>query len=339
MKKFLILIVIAGAIVGYYYWQVLGLDIPGVKPDPVFELPAYVFAERPARIEGGYWLLAHPMPTARVGLAAAQINGRIYAIGGIDRWGQTLKTVEIFDTFTNSWSAATPLPVPLHRAAAVASGGRVYVIGGLQGAALKPTDGLYIFDPETGVWTTGPVVPQLLGAAFAVAVDDQIHVFGGRNSFGPMGIHLVFDIPADKWEKVDDMISVREGMAGDEFGGRIYAAGGRAGSRTQNLGTFESLELASGEWEALEPLPTPRGSIGAAFVRDRLYVFGGEAVSSALDQVEAYDAGRHLWEAVGRMPVPLQGFGTASINDRVYLIGGGRRPGWSVSDLTLVYIP
>ncbi|MFA6603216.1 MAG: kelch repeat-containing protein [Patescibacteria group bacterium] len=339
MKKFFILILIIGAVAGFYYWQVLGSDKFGLWPDPVYELPNYVFAERPVRTEGGYWLLARPMPTARVGLAATQINGRIYAIGGVDRWGQTVKTVEVFDTFTNSWSAAPGLPVPLHRAAAVAQGGLVYVIGGLQGAALKPTDGLYIYDPKTSSWTAGPAIPQLIGGALAIATDDQIHVFGGRNSFGSLGTHFVFDILAGQWSKADDMISVREGMAGDEFGGHIYLAAGRSGSRALNLGTFESFDLAAEQWDALEALPTPRGNLGAAYVKGRLYVFGGEGMSSALDQIEAYDAGRHVWQSVGRLPVPLQGFGTASINDRVYIIGGGRRPGWSVSDLTLVYIP
>jgi len=339
MKKLFILILIVGAAVALYHWQVLGVDPPWTKPDAVFELPAYVFAEHPARVDGGYWLLAHPMPTARVGLATAQINGRIYAIGGIDRWGQTVGTVEIYDTFTDTWSPAPPLPVPLHRAAAVAVDGRLFVIGGLQGAALKPTDGLYIFDPETRSWTVGPPVPQLLGAALAVAVDGQIHVIGGRNSFGPLSIHLVFDTVTSKWSKSEDMNSVREGVVGDEFGGRIYAVGGRAGSRTMNLGTFESFDLTAEQWDSLDQMPTPRGSAGAAFVRERLYVFGGEGVSSALDQIEAYDAQRHAWESVGRMPVPLQGFGLASINDRVYIMGGGRRPGWSVGDLTLVYIP
>ena len=68
------------------------------------------------------WVSVASMPTARSGLAAAVVNGKIYAMGG--RSGPSIPsidTVEVYDPGTNTWSNAAPMPTArnLHRAVAV----------------------------------------------------------------------------------------------------------------------------------------------------------------------------------------------------------------------------
>ncbi len=52
------------------------------------------------------WGTAPSMPTARGRLAAAGLNGKIYAIGGYTKYGvETFyRTVEEYDMATNTWS-------------------------------------------------------------------------------------------------------------------------------------------------------------------------------------------------------------------------------------------
>jgi len=51
------------------------------------------------------------MPTARAGLAAAAVNGKIYTFGGSVSSSQgSLNTVEVYDPGSNSWSVAVPCP-------------------------------------------------------------------------------------------------------------------------------------------------------------------------------------------------------------------------------------
>jgi len=68
------------------------------------------------------------MPTARGGLAAAAVGGRLYAFGGENPG--VFATTEAFDPATNEWRRLADMPTPRHGAGAVAVGGTIYVIGG-----------------------------------------------------------------------------------------------------------------------------------------------------------------------------------------------------------------
>src|SRR6266849_5932161 len=67
------------------------------------------------------WSTLAAMPTARFGLAAARgSDGRIYAIGGIDKNGIPQKVVEAYNVSTNSWTPVAPLPAARYGLAATA---------------------------------------------------------------------------------------------------------------------------------------------------------------------------------------------------------------------------
>jgi N-acetylneuraminic acid mutarotase len=75
------------------------------------------------------WQTRAPMPTARSGIAAAVLEGKIFVVGGEAPSG-TFNQVEAYDPKANSWSTFAPLPTPRHGLGAVAVGGRLYVIAG-----------------------------------------------------------------------------------------------------------------------------------------------------------------------------------------------------------------
>jgi len=70
------------------------------------------------------------MRTARYGLAAAAINGKIYAIGGFDGRNY-LNTVEVYDPGSNSWSTAASMPTARSSLAAADASGLIYAVGGI----------------------------------------------------------------------------------------------------------------------------------------------------------------------------------------------------------------
>ncbi len=75
------------------------------------------------------WTNKAPMPTAREQLAAAAVNGKIYAIGGFDG-GVRLATVEEYDPLTNSWATIATMPTARRLLAAAEANGKIYAIGG-----------------------------------------------------------------------------------------------------------------------------------------------------------------------------------------------------------------
>ncbi len=75
------------------------------------------------------WQARTPMPTARSGIAAAMLAGRIVVVGGEAPAG-TFAEVEAYDPKTNQWSAFPHMPTPRHGLGAAVVGDRLYVIGG-----------------------------------------------------------------------------------------------------------------------------------------------------------------------------------------------------------------
>jgi N-acetylneuraminic acid mutarotase len=78
---------------------------------------------------GDRWQIRANMPTARSGIAAAVLDGRIFIFGGEAPAG-TFGEVEAYDPKTNSWSAHARMPTPRHGLGAAIVGGRIYVISG-----------------------------------------------------------------------------------------------------------------------------------------------------------------------------------------------------------------
>src|SRR5476651_2217013 len=58
----------------------------------------------------GKWTRKAPMPTVRDYLAAATLNGELFAMGGTNGGGQILTTVEAYDRHSNSWTTKAPMP-------------------------------------------------------------------------------------------------------------------------------------------------------------------------------------------------------------------------------------
>src|SRR2546421_8774263 len=84
---------------------------------------------------------------------------------------------------------------------------------------------------------------------------------------------------------------------------------------------------------------SPRSGITAAVVKDRIYVFGGEAPSGTFRENEAYHPASDSWEALAPMPTARHGLGSASLDRRIYVICGGPPPRWQLSTVKQMVPP
>lgn len=79
------------------------------------------------------WTTGAPMPTARSGIGAAVIDGKIYVIGGrgwVDERGGVFRTNEAYDPKSDSWVEETPMPTPRHGFAKGVLDGKLYAVSG-----------------------------------------------------------------------------------------------------------------------------------------------------------------------------------------------------------------
>ena len=75
------------------------------------------------------WTALPPVPTARGGIAAATLGGRIHVFGG-EGSGGTFVANEAFDVARGSWVRLAPLPTSRHGLGAATVDDAIYVIGG-----------------------------------------------------------------------------------------------------------------------------------------------------------------------------------------------------------------
>jgi N-acetylneuraminic acid mutarotase len=138
-------------------------------------------------------------------------------------------------------------------------------------------------------------------------------------------VAYAFDFRRQRWTTLRGP-TPREHLAAATLNGHVYAMGGRVGGIDGNLTT---VEVFSGRWRAIAPLPEARGGTGAAAVAGRLVSVGGEAPSGTIASVYAFSGGR--WERLPDLPTPRHGLAVVAVGKRVYVIGGGPRPGLFVS--------
>lgn len=80
------------------------------------------------------WSTRAPMPTARSGVGAATIDGKIYVIGGegwTDELGGVFRTNEAFDPTSNSWAEEAGMPTARHGFAKGVLDGKLYAVSGV----------------------------------------------------------------------------------------------------------------------------------------------------------------------------------------------------------------
>lgn len=282
--------------------------------------------------EAGGWSIAAPMLAPTSEQAIAELNGRVYSIGGYPPGRIPVTTIQVYDAATNRWEYGPPLPVPMHHAMAAPVGGKLYVIGGEfdgagTGRAEVYLDSVYELDPSVGAWVLKAPMPTGRSAGGAAVIDGKIYVAGGRPPRG--SDFAVYDPAADLWQVLLELPTQRNHLAVGAIGGKVYVAGGRFGGgfSSGRTAALEIFDPAIGAWSSGAPLPLPRGGVAGVVERGCLYLIGGEGnyddPRGLFDQNEAYDPRTDTWYPLAPMPTPTHGLvGAAVVNGRIHVPGG-----------------
>jgi len=256
--------------------------------------------------ESGKWSDLAPMPTPRSDLAAAVVDGKLYAIGGYD--GRTLADMELFDPQSNVWEDLPPMPTPRSDFAAAAESGHVYRLGGLD-EYYEALDTVERFDLDIHTWEV--LAPMRIARwSFAVAaISGRLYAIGGFADGQALGVVERYDPDRGDWESLCAMPTPRSAFAAATVGGRVYAIGGSSPGLGRALDIVERYDPETNIWEGVSQMPTPRSRFSAAAVGGRIYTFGGfdDTGTETLNAVERYDPETDVWEALPPMPTPRSG--------------------------------
>ena len=273
------------------------------------------------------WRDGPDAPFARLEMATAVLDGRIWMAGGLEADGAVTDALSVFDPATGEWTDGPNLPAPIHHAALASDGDRLFLIGGYLASTNAPTDEVHVLDPATGSWESGPPLPEARGAGAATHDGTRI-VYGG--GVGPDGVRdEVLVLTNDEWSSIGTLNRAREHLAAATDGdGRVWFMGGRQGALDRNVG---DVDLVEGEGIRRLPSITSRGGV-AAFHAPGIgaCLTGGEAPSFALATVECVDVDGRI-TALPDMTQRRHGHGVAVIDSVAYALLGGEVPGLSAS--------
>ncbi len=279
------------------------------------------------------WTMGTAMPLARAEQAVAELNGKVWVLGGWPAGRLTSNLVQIYDPATSRWSLGPRLPQPLHHTHAASVGGKLYVIGGETDGALtgrpgKEVANTWVHDPAVGGWVARAPMPTARSAGGEAVLDGKIYVAGGRAPGG--SAFEVYDPAADKWEKLPDLPSQRNHLAMAAINGKIIVAGGRTGPgfTAERLDVVEIYDPSTRSWTKGAPLPAPRAGVTGAAVAGCMFVFGGEGerthVLGLTPSAYGYDPRANRWTKLPDLPIAVHGLkGSAVLGGRVFLPGGG----------------
>ena len=293
------------------------------------------------KIDGGQWGQRAPLLEANSELAFAEVNGKIYLLGGYPASRQTARTVQIYDIATDRWSLGPALPEPNNHGMAAGVGGKVYLIGGQTTDAGNYVDTVYQLDPATGKWVEKKPMPTARSSGVAIVQGGKIYVAGGRPPRG--NDFAVYDPGADSWQVLPALPTQRNHLTGAAIDGRVHVVGGRQGDGLSPLMTtaHEIYDPQSGSWTTAAPMLRARSGMNGVMARGCFHVWGGEGPAGMFPDHDYYDRRNNKWISLRDMPLPVHGvYGSAYADGVIWASGGGTNIGGNFGSLNnQVFLP
>jgi N-acetylneuraminic acid mutarotase len=274
----------------------------------------------PSLVFNGDWKEAPSMLIPHSAHAVASSANAIYALAGTDEKGQLVLEVEKFDG--TQWVMETILPgIGLNAPTASIINDQLYVVGGFVGRSSIPTDEVLVYDLSSSEWSNAANMPSPRGGHAAVVLNGKIHVIGGGNSVSTLADHSQYDPETNTWRELAPLPRSKGSPAAVVVNGLLYAIGGRSGY--SDFGDVYIYDPAVDSWSN-GPSIEPRGTAGAVFYCDAIYLFGGESQSQKqnLDSVLKLDLKTNTWETLPPMPYPRKFARAVMFNNSVYIVGG-----------------
>jgi N-acetylneuraminic acid mutarotase len=290
---------------------------------------------------GDTWTQKADMPTARLGLTTAVVNGKIYAIGGYARANSpAMKTVEEYDPATDTWTTKADMPTQRWLLATSVVNGKVYAIGGgnVLDSGLPGLSTVEEYDAATNTWSAKADMPTpRLGLATCV-VNGVIYAIGGFSGVTqPFRTVEAYDPLTDTWTRKADMPTARFFLSASVVDGKIYAIGGGFGSPSQVVASVEEYDPATDTWTSITTMAEPKFSIATSTLNGKIYAFGGRYGDQNFSTVEEYDPAADIWTRKTSMPRPRSALSASEVNGKIYAIGGAEMATGSHPGLRTVY--
>lgn len=201
------------------------------------------------------WSLLPQMSIRRRWFALAELNGYLYAMGGIDsNW---TNSVEKYNFKTKTWSEMPPMNSQLMYTQAAVVDGVIYAI-------CAENRGLECYDPLTNKWSRLPPKNEFSAQYALGAVGGYLYAVGGHYAEGRSKTVERFDPKTRKWTKVASLKVGRSRISVTAFNNKLFACGGHDGR--EFLKIVEEYDPETDKWTQLAQLESEGDSCSHVLV-------------------------------------------------------------------------
>ncbi len=269
------------------------------------------------------WHELASLPTARKGLAAANYENQVYAIGGESPEGVTGQ-VERFDPALGTWESLAAKPLPVADIQAGVIGEKIYVPGGRL-ASGKISDALEVFDPRRNEWTQKASLPQAVSGYALASMEGHLFLFGGWDGEKVLSTVYEYDPLEDAWSERSPLPEAKAFAGAAAKGAKIFILGGWDGSQaltSVNVYFPERERAGENPWMQAPDLPEARYAAGVAEVSNQIYIVGGDA-QNAHPLGLAFTIQDEQWSYFEASPMPVgTHLGIVGYEDYLITLGG-----------------
>jgi hypothetical protein len=279
-----------------------------------------------------------PMSVGRLSHVAVTLeDGKVLVAGGYNSASSTLRSAELYDPASGTFSATGSMST--ERAGATATllpDGEVLVAGGFgidDSGATVPVASAELYDPDTGLFTaTGSMYDARYNSTATLLSSGLVLIAGGTGEHGTLSEAELYDYRAHSFRPAGALNMARTGHAATLLAdGRVLLAGGLVSTvgGALYLATAEIYDPGSGKFTATGSMTLPRYVAMSGRLPDgRVLIFGGLRYVDAMHKysdatAELYDPATGAFTATGSMANPRAGAGTLVLPDgRVLAVGG-----------------
>jgi len=290
------------------------------------------------------WKPLSPLSTNRQGVAAVEVGGFIYAMGGA-RGTEYLATTEYTkiraDGSLEPWKPGSTMNEARGYFDTVFHDGFIYVVGGGNGEAghnllrsverarVQPDGSLSAWEMEAHEM----VMPRRCSKI--VLIDDTIYAVGGFGGDMLNSVEHAVLTPGGgtgEWLEEPERLTTMRYISGvKSVNGNVYVVGNheqKRGAATKEVEWSKPVDEAGfGKWQETSPLQVARFGLGLAVHGDQLYAIGGLNGPEFLDSIEVAqiqpDGGLGAWRLIeSKLSSKRAMMGMVAYEEWVYSIGG-----------------
>jgi len=254
----------------------------------------------------------------------AELNGKIYLVGGYCGPHCDLATTDEYDPVSNVWTPKANMLTVRYVPAAATLNGKLYAIGGLNESGIPPAT-MEEYDPLSNTWSNKASMFTGRMGHQAVPLNGKIYVFGGSTADGTTLASVEeYDPLLNTWSPKAAMPTPRISFAAVAFNGKIYVIGGR--NYQTGVAPVHSYDPALNSWATNASIPTIRETLAAAVVNGRILAMGGHPLGGGccerLATVEEYDPQFDVWTSRPDLPTTRNECLGVVLDDTLFIFGG-----------------